>query len=172
MKRFFSAILVILLMLPIHTAAFAASTVITAEVPAPSYELSIIKSMELGYGDKGADMSAPEIINSSGFKEGTGLKVSISYSGAFTCEGVETTIPYTFALVTSDEFYSGNYANWQSGDCLYYYRTEDGGVSQRGCRESGENVSMLLTIVPGAWEAVLPGKYATTINYDVSFITP
>ena len=171
MKRVWVAVLVMLLVLTMPTTVFATSTVITAEVPAPSYELSIIKSIDLEYGSKGIDMSAPEIIHSSGFKEGTGLKVAISYSGAFTCDGVETTIPYSLALVTSDEFDSGNFENWQSGDYLYYYRTEDGGVSQRGCRESGENVSMLMTIVPGAWEAALPGKYATIINYDVTYIT-
>lgn len=85
---------------------------------------------------------------------------------------VETTIPYTLALITNEEADSGEYEIWQSGSTLYYYQAEDGGVLQRGCRESGDNVFMRLNVSPSAWDAALPGKYTATINYDVAYIVP
>lgn len=172
MKRVVSAFLAVVLLACFPVTAYATSTTITANVPAPSYELTIVEHMNLSYGSKGADFSPPIILNSSGFKEGTALKISISYTGEFTCEGVETTIPYTFAIVNYEELQSGNYEMWNSGDSLYYYRNADGCVSEEGSTESGKSgLFSWLTIVPGSWELALPGEYTTTITYEASIIS-
>lgn len=172
MKRIVSAFLAVVLLACFPITARATSTTLTLNVPAPSYELAIIEHMDLGNAsDGGADFSPPAIINSTGFKEGTALKISISYTGEFTCEGVETTIPYTFAIIDYNDLQSGNYDMWKSGDSLYYYRTEDGGVTEQGVTESGKgDLFSLLTIVPGSWKSALPGKYTTVISYDISII--
>lgn len=173
MKRVVSAFLAVVLLACFPVTAYATSTVFTLRVPAPSYELAIIEHMDLGnVSDGGADFSPPGVLNSSGFKEGTALKITISYTGEFTCEGVETTIPYTFAIINYDELQSGNYDMWKSGDSLYYYRTEDGGVTESGVRADGtDNLFSWLTIVPGLWESALPGEYTATITYEASIIS-
>lgn len=172
MKRVVSAFIAVVLLVCFPVTAYATSTTITANVPAPSYELAIVEHMNLSYGNKGADFSPPGVVSSSGFKEGTALKITISYTGEFTCEGVETTIPYTFAIINYDELQSGNYDMWKSGDSLYYYRTEDGGVTESGVRDDGtDSLFSWLTIVPGSWELALPGEYTTTITYEASIIS-
>lgn len=164
-------ILALPLVLPLNT--YATSTTITVEVPEPSYELQITPDFDLGYKAKGADIGLPTITNASGFQEGSGLKVSISHTGAFTCPEASTTIPFTFSLPSSEEFDAGTFPEWNSGDYLYFYYVEGGSVSNEGCKITGEKpMTMWLTIADGAWDTLLPGKYATTITYDVAYIYP
>lgn len=173
MKRILCCLLALLLTLSLPLAASADSTTITVEVPTPSYELVITPDFDLGYKDKGADIGLPTIVNASGFQEGSGLKVSISHTGAFTCAEASTAIPFTFSLPTVTEFDAGTFPEWNSGDCLYFYYVDGGSVTQEGCKITGEKpITMWLTIADGAWDNLLPGKYATTITYDVAYIYP
>lgn len=177
MKRISCCLLTLLLtlsfMLILPLSASADSTTITVEVPTPSYELVITPDFDLEYKAKGADIGLPTITNASGFREGSGLQVSISHTGVFTCPEASTTIPFTFSLPTAAEFDAGAFPAWNSGDCLYFYYTEGGSVTQEGCKITGEKpVTMWLTIADGAWDNLLPGKYATTITYNVAYIYP
>lgn len=144
--------------------AFADSTVITVEVPQPSYQLSIPSGSAMGYGDASCTLGVPTVTAASGFREGMGLKLSVSYSGSFSSPGVSSVIPYRFAFRTGN-----GELGWNSGDCLYFSRTEDGGLTPNGhTAEGAVPEAILLYVSPADWQTAYPGSYAAVINYSAS----
>lgn len=167
MRKTAAILLAVLCIVFLPVTASAETTTISVDVPAPSYQLNIPSDMAIQYKDAGCLLSVPAISDASGFKENMGMKVSISYSGAFTCAGVSSTIPFTLSMVVNDTAQP-----WASGDCLYFARTEDGGMSSNGYTEAGAcPSSMRLSIADAAWEAAFPGHYTASIAFDVSYTT-
>ena len=123
--------------------------------------------LKIDYQAENCTLSVPTVTESSGFKEGMCLKVAVSYSGKFTCPDVNTVIPFVFKMVTAE-----GSAEWSSGDCLIFDRTENGGVNTNG-RTSGGAVptGMFLAFSAADWEAAYPGNYVTVITYTASVAT-
>lgn len=167
MRKATAILTAILIILFLPVTAFAATTTISVEVPEPSYQLNIPSDMTIAYKDASCSLSVPTVSCASDFKEGMGLKVSVSYSGVFTCEGVATTIPFSFAMIVG-----GTVQAWTSGNCLYFDRTEDGGIISNGRTETGTvPTAMALSITDAAWDAAFPGRYTTSITYMSSYTT-
>lgn len=144
--------------------AFADATVITAEVPQPSYSLNIPSGGAMGYRQETCEVAVPTVTAASGFREGMGLKLSVSYSGSFSSPGVSTVIPYRFAFRTAE-----GEMGWNSGDCLYFSRTEDGGLTSNGHTAAGTvPTAICLYVTQADWQAAYPGSYAAVINYGAA----
>lgn len=164
MRKFLSIFSALVLAACCCGAAAAESTVITAEVPQPSYELTIPSGGAMGYGQEVCEVGVPSVTSASGFREGMGLCLSVSYSGSFSCPEVTTVIPYRFALRSGD-----GEIHWDSGDCLYFSRTEEGGLECSGhTAEGAVPTAICLYVSPADWQSAYPGSYAAVIHYSAA----
>lgn len=162
MKKSVFVFFALLLLAMLPAAADADSTVLTLEIPQPSYQLNIPSGTGLAYGQQRCELAVPTVRSASDFKEGMALRVAVSYSGCFTGEGGE--IPYSLAMTDgADE------TGWNSGDCLIFDATAEGGLRTNG-RTPGGMVpnGMVVTVAPSAWEAAYPGSYTAAITYSAA----
>lgn len=154
-KRFLLPVL--LLLFTLVPKVSAETTTLTVDVPAPDYELHIPASVTVAYQAENHTLAVPTVTGSG--REGIGLQVAITSSGAFICPEVATTIPFSLKLSGAED--------WQVGDSLYFSSLT--GSAPGVTADGSQPTDMVLSFQPSDWEAALPGTYTATITYTATF---
>lgn len=171
MKKFIAIAIAVLTVFSFTTVAFAESTTtLTTTVPDAEYTLNIPADQKIDFGAESTDIGSISVTNSSGFAVGKNLKVAISYDD-FTCEDVNTKIPFTITLAcvgTATETINVN-----SGDDIIFDGKDDGSVNQYiplNTINFAPAKNTLIKINSTDWGKALAGNYTATITFTAEVV--
>ena len=166
MKKLVSLLLAAMLLLAVSVPAYAdGSTTLTTEVPPATYTLSIPADQTVPFNATSTNIGNVTVPESSGFSVGKNLKVTITYSGAFTCDSASTTIPFTLNQHEFNGISSSNTAEIQSGGYLTFKGTSDGSVNTKATGKSYSIDYLFVKINSSDWGKALGGTYTATITF-------
>lgn len=175
MKKLFALILAVMLVVSMATAASAESTTtLTTTVPAATYTLNIPANQEIPFGANSTNIGSLSVTEAASFTEGKNLVVTMSFD-AFSCHGVDTTIPYhlQFNFKTT---YTENSSEKHSGDSVRFFGLTDGTVTSypQAVTPTGSDRfdmdSICLCIETEDWAQALPGEYKSTITFTADVV--
>lgn len=175
MKKLFALALAVMLVASMTTMASAAgTTTLTTVVPAATYTLNIPANQQIPFGANSTDIGSLSATQTASFTEGKNLVVTMSFD-AFSCEDVDTTIPYSlkfyFETVGVEQF-----SEKLSGDSVRFLGQDDGTVTlyPQATTPGGEHRydmdSICLCIDTEDWAQALPGEYTSTITFTADVV--
>ena len=174
MKKLLALALAVMMVASMAVVASAESTTtLTTTVPAASYTLNIPADQEIPFGATSTDIGCVTVTDSAGFASGKNLNVTITY-GAFTCEGISTTIP--FVVNMSGKYWGGRSAgaasndNLASGGHLCFEGLSNSQVREHPRHSLTEYDSMNIVIATSDWGKALGGNYSATITFTAEVV--
>ena len=157
------------------TALAADTTTLTTTVPDATYTLNIPADQDLSFGATSTNIGNITVTDSSGFAKGKDLEVTATYE-PFTCDSVETVIPYKLFLYYGGAEYTDSVKReLPSGDSFIFRGTSAGSVEEKVWLKQVPNLSngywqiymenFLLEATSEDWGMALAGDYSSTITF-------
>ena len=186
MKKLFTLLLVVLLVVSVTPTAFAETltpnntTILTTTVPDAEYTLNIPIDQKIPYGETTYDIGEITVTNASGFATGKNLSVTIEYT-SFSAENVSTTIPFSI-MMYNRELYEKDGSRTiakqsvESGSTITFKGQSDGSINQyAGVRyqptNDSRNLDMTCIIIDKTdWGKALAGEYSATITFTAEVV--
>ncbi len=169
MKKLTAILVAVLMLATMPMAASAATTTLTTTVPEATYTMNIPADMVVPYGATSTNIGTVTITDGEGFAQGKGVYVKVEYSGVFTAEGVESTIPYSMEASGKNPGASAGYEDQTekiiSGDYLHFWGQSNGTVCSYFSAVGEQNQALNVKIQSADWGKALAGEYSTTITF-------
>ena len=183
MKKLFTLVLVVLLVVSLAPAAFAAnatpgSTTLTTTVPDAEYTLNIPADTAVTFNADYTTLGNVTVTGASGFAVGKNLKVTVIYD-AFKpdLESISTTIPFEFKYSSSETIESNtNSSTLNSGGSLTFKGKSDGTVYEKYTAFSNAGTifsttnSVGIYVAKEDWGKALAGDYTATIAFTAEVV--
>lgn len=169
MKKLFTLVLVVLLVVSLAPAAFAAnatpgSTTLTTTVPDAEYTLNIPADQTITFGATSTEIGNVTITDAKSFANGKNVKVTVTYD-AFTSPSVKTTIPFTLKYDTG---HVNSPFEKPSGESFVFSGKYDGTVEEKASLNSVE--ALIVYIASSDWGKALAGDYTATIAFTAEVV--
>lgn len=143
----------------------------TANVPVPSYTLTIPAEQTVPFGAQTYSLALPTVSEATGFSAGQAIALTIDHT-AFISDTASTAIPFAVKAVATD---SAEHALDEGAVC--YRALDDGSAAATPSLvfsggDSVELSQLALHFAAADWQRALGGEYSADITFTTTIIAP